>query len=197
MAISTLFIIASCEGAVASPLDASAQEGSSSLSSSVGDPELIYQKYIQPFTYEIGSSSWNTAQEAAPDGLVIFYFYLAAIGEVAISPNYPKDKEYGNPLIPASILETTVQKYFDVTSEHIRKSEYYDAVQNSYWTGGIGSTAELTVTGTSQEGNLLTIDYSGSIISIDHRENWTGTVVVQLLTDGSYKYISYQRNEAS
>lgn len=153
-----------------------------------------FEKHVEPFSYSIGRKSWNNAEEIEPDALAEYYIYLGSTDEVTFSSTYPKDKEFNNPLIPADVLEKGVQKHFDVSAEHIRKSQYYDPENNAYWTGGIGTTVDIYVVDTEQKGDLETIDFEARIESSDYKASWDGTIVVQLTEDNNYKFISYERN---
>jgi|GEM_PF-2476164 len=153
-----------------------------------------FEKHVEPFVYSIGRTSWDDAEEIEPDALAEYYIYLGLTDEVTFSSDYPTDKEFGNPLIPADALEKGVQKHFDVSAEHIRKSQYYDAENNAYWTGGIGTTVDIYVVDMEQKGDLRTIDFEARIESSDYKASWDGTIVVQLTEDNNYKFISYERN---
>ena len=153
-----------------------------------------FEKHVEPFAYSIGRTSWDNSEEIEPDALAEYYIYLGLTDEVTFSSDYPKDKEFNNPLIPADTLEKGVQKHFDVSAEHIRKSQYYDAENNAYWTAGIGTTVDIFVVGTKQKGDLRMIDFEARIKNTDYKASWDGTIVVQLTKDSNYKFISYERN---
>lgn len=153
-----------------------------------------FEKHVKPFCYSIGRTSWDDAKEIEPDALVEYYIYLGLTDEVTFPSDYPKDKEFGNPLIPADVLEKGVKNHFDVSSEHIRKSQYYDAEKNAYWTGGIGTTVDIFIVDTQQNEDLRIIDFKAKIESSDYNASWDGTIVVQLTKDSNYKFISYARN---
>lgn len=153
-----------------------------------------FEKHVEPFSYSIGQKSWNNPEEIEPDALVEYYFYLGLTDAVTFSSDYPKDKEFNNPLIPADVLEKGVKKHFDVSSEHIRKSQYYDAENNAYWTGGIGTTVDIYSVDTERKGDLQIIDFKAKIESSDYNASWDGNIVVQLTEDNNYKFISYERN---
>ena len=151
-----------------------APEENSTNESNIADDDQIpqslkqYRKYVDPFAYEIGRESWNDAEKVDSDAFVVYYIYMGTTDEVEISSDYPKDKEYNNPLIPAEVLERFVQKHFDVTTEHIRKSQYYDADKHAYWSGGIGTTVDLYTVGVEETDDLLTIRYIRHIVSTDY-----------------------------
>lgn len=107
----------------------SVPEENSASESNIADDDQIpqslkqYRKYVDPFAYQIGRESWDDAEKVDPDAFVVYYIYMGTTDEVEISSDWPKDEEYNNPLIPAEVLEQFVQKHFDVTAEHIRKSQ--------------------------------------------------------------------------
>lgn len=168
------------------------------METSSNDAEALeqqYQKYIDPFVYQIGSKSWSTVDEVDPDAFVVFFFSLWEDEPMPMSSDYQRDEKFGNLMIPAQVLEQTVQQYFDVESEYIKKSHYYDADKDAYWTGGIGSTADLKVTGATRRGDSLKIEFSGKIVSSIYHANWTGNVTVKIFENDTYQYVSYQKND--
>lgn len=155
-----------------------------------------YEKYIYPFSYSIGRESWDSPLELEPDALVIFFFSLSLIGEVTIDEEvYPKDGEFGNPMIPSEFLESTVQKYLDVPADQIRRSTYYDSEQDAYWTGGIGSVIQLFFDDAEQDGSLLRINFTARIDASEARRQWKSRVTIQLKEDGGFRYLSYEREK--
>ncbi len=143
--------------------------------------------------YEIGWKSWDDPMQLDPDALAVYYISLEGIGEIKIPRDGPRDKEFGNPLMPAEDVEQAVQKHFDVTTEHMRKSQYYDPDTNCYWSGGIGSTADVYVVGTEQDNDLLTIYFRAQINSSLYKAAWDCKTVIQIYED-NYKYLSFEKN---
>lgn len=152
-----------------------------------------YQNILLPLRYTLGQNNWDKAEDISPDAFVVFYFTLPLINQLTIPEDYDIDKTYGNPLIPADDLVSTIQKYFDfkIPKDYIKKSEYYDKNENSYYTGGIGSTVDIKATKAKQENNQLTLWYDAWINSTDYKDNWGGTVTVILDDDGEFKYQSF------
>lgn len=152
-----------------------------------------YQNILLPLCYNLGQNNWDKAEDISPDAFVVFYFTI--IDELTLQ-DYAIDTTYGNPLIPADDLESTVQKYFDfeIPKDYIKKSEYYDKNENSYYTGGIGSTVDINPTKAKQENNQLTLWYDAWINSTDYKDNWDGTVTVFLDDEGGFKYQSFSTN---
>lgn len=181
-------------------LESAALEENSTSESNIADddqtPQSLkqYRKYVDPFAYQIGRESWDDAEKVDPDAFVVYYIYMGATDEVEFSSDWPKDQEYNNPLIPEDVLEQFVQKHFDVTAEHIRKSQYYDADKHAYWSGGIGTTVDLYTVGAEQTDDSLTIRYIGHIDSTDYLATWDGNIILRLEEDGNYKYVSYKLN---
>lgn len=152
-----------------------------------------YLNYVEPFIYDMGYKSWDDPMQLDPDALAVYYISLEGIGEIKIPRDGPRDKEFENPLMPAEDVEQAVQKHFDVTSDHMRKSQYYDPETNCYWSGGIGSTAEAYVVGAEQTDDLLTIEFKIQIVSSDYNAAWDCNTVIQLEKD-NYQYLSYEKN---
>ncbi len=149
-----------------------------------------YRKYAEAFDYQIGRESWSDPKQIEPDAFVVYYIYLCGRGEVEIPVDVPIEEEYGNPYMPQEDLEKAVMSHFDVTPEHIRKSEYYDKEKGFYWTGGIGSLVDTEIVGARWEGKHLTLTMKSCIISSEAILRWDKEVVLEV--DGeNYKYISY------
>ena len=150
----------------------------------------LYRKYVEAFKYDLGMKSWNNAKEIESDALVVYYIYLCGTGEVERPLDVPIEEEYGSPYMPQEDLEKAVMSHFDVTSEHIRKSEYYDKEKGFYWSGGIGTLVNMEIVGARWEGKRLTLTLKSCIISSEATLRWDNEVVLEV--DGeSYKYISY------
>lgn len=152
-----------------------------------------YLNYVEPFIYDMGYKSWDDPMQLDPDALAVYYISLEGIGEIKIPRDGPRDKEFENPLMPAEDVEQAVHKHLDVTSDHMRKSQYYDPETNCYWSGGIGSTAKAYVVGAEQTDDLLTIQFKTQIVSSDYNAAWDCNTVIQLEKD-NYQYLSYEKN---
>lgn len=150
----------------------------------------LYRKYAEAFLYQLGSESWDSAEQIEPDAFVVYYIYLCGTGEITMPQDGLRDEEFGNPYMFADILEKAVMKHFDVSPEHIRKSEYYDRERNAYWSGGIGTTVDMEIVGAEREGNQLTLTLDSSITSSDYNDRWNSKVALEVKGD-TYQYISY------
>lgn len=154
----------------------------------------LYRKYVEAFKYPVGRESWNDPMQIEPDAFVVYYIYLCGTGEVERRLDVPIEEEYGSPYMPQEDLEKAVMSHFDVTPEHIRKSEYYDKEKGFYWSGGIGTLVDMEIVGARWEGNRLTLTLKSCIISSESTWRWNNEVVLEV--DGeSYKYISYTREQ--
>ncbi len=150
----------------------------------------LYRKYVEAFKYPVGRESWNDPMQIEPDAFVVYYIYLCGTGEVERRLDVPIEEEYGSPYMPQEDLEKAVMSHFDVTPEHIRKSEYYDKEKGFYWSGGIGTLVDMEIVGARWQGKRLTLTLDSSIISSEATLRWENEVVLEV--DGeNYKYISY------
>ncbi len=150
----------------------------------------LYRKYVEAFKFPVGRESWDDPMQIEPDAFVVYYIYLCGTGEVEMPVDVPIEEEYGNPYMPQEDLEKAVMSHFDVTPEHIRKSEYYDKEKGFYWSGGIGTLVDMEIVGARWEGNRLTLTVKSCIISSESTWRWNNEVVLEV--DGEdYKYISY------
>ncbi len=150
----------------------------------------LYRKYVEAFMYPVGRESWDDPKQIEPDAFVVYYIYLCNTGEVERRLDVPIEEEYGSPYMPQDDLEKAVMSHFDVTPEHIRKSEYYDKEKGFYWSGGIGTLVDMEIVGARWEGKRLTLTMESCIISSEATLRWDNEVVLEV--DGeSYKYISY------
>ena len=150
----------------------------------------LYRKYVEAFMYPVGRESWDDPMQIEPDAFVVYYIYLCGTGEVERRLDVPIEEEYGSPYMPQEDLEKAVMSHFDVTPEHIRKSEYYDKEKGFYWSGGIGTLVDMEIVGARWEGKRLTLTMESCIISSEATLRWENEVVLEVNGE-SYKYISY------
>jgi hypothetical protein len=117
---------------------------------------------------------WQNANEIEPDSLM--YYYASSLHRSG-----SKDFADENGYIPADKMEAMLQSRFDVTTEHLRTNTYYNAEQNAYEFGGLGSMGEPIITSAVITGNQLAIEYE--IIGFMDYVEARGTLAIEV-SDG-------------
>ena len=154
--------------------------------------EVLYQKHMIPLHVAmIISTSWTDANVIDSDNF-LYYYASAFLQSGGSFYGYDTDDMYGV-LIPADEVEPFVQDHFNVTVEHLRTGEYYDADKNVYMFGGLGSASDSVVTSAEQTGKLMSIWYD-TIGAVGYLYA-QGVVTIEVNGD-DYKYISNE-NETS
>ena len=119
----------------------------------ITDPQTLQQlneDYIHPFSYCILGVKDPT--KIPPDSLIVFYL-------VKERPEKEGKTEEGLPIYPREKVESCIQKYFDVSTEYLRKARMYNEELECYHTWGIGSTTDSKVVGAFQLDDYLLIQY--------------------------------------
>lgn len=121
----------------------------------LGDYDMLRDTYVHPlFTSGILAAQWDDAGELDPDLLVQFYSAYAREREDAGSD--------WNLHIPPAQLEEYVQRYFDVNTDHLRQSGFYDDGEGVYrlarrtWVED--SETDIQVTSTWRDGDRIDLD---------------------------------------
>ena len=139
-------------------------------------------------------SSWDYGEELSATDY--FSWFLSTTFEE--DPAY-KEEHYAHPLgdgygwfFPQDLFEERVQKYFQVSTEHLRGDSYcYDPELQGYWLGGgggRGETPEITYTH-SMEYSTLVIDLT---LQYEYSDPAPGRLMVQLTGDGGWQYLGWQ-----
>ncbi len=103
---------------------------------------------------------------------------------------HPKLGEGSGWFFPQDLFEERVQRYFGVTTQHLRDSSYYDPELGGYWLGGgggVGERPEVTYTYT-REGDRLTIDLE---LHYEYSQHAGGRLYVTLEPEGGWKYTGW------
>lgn len=155
-----------------------------------GGPDRYADAYrmILPFAYDLGRTSWRTAAAIDPDALVVYYLSLQELGEVSFPLDGPREPDFGNLWIPADALEAAITRHLAVDIEALHTARYYDPAGGRYWTGGIGTLAELAVTGATDRGNVRTITFTRTLPQTPPQ---SCTLTLDILADGGYRYRAY------
>lgn len=156
----------------------------------------VTQKYIwmlAPYT-GILKYSWPTPQDIEADNLVD----ICTAGNLLNIPRV--DGYYTDQYPPAEQVESAIQRYFDVTAEHLRTSRWYNFVdeqtgemrENTYVMAEGGGWGGAVALNTEQDGNILkiTVGLYGPDDEPD-RPYMTGLLTIRI--DGeNYQYLSYE-----
>lgn len=174
------------------------QNAASIASSEKDETDLLSlgEQYLNPVFYAgITNNSWDSDSEINADKLVAFYVWAGRHKsfDFAIPENLDTN-EYNDAFVPANIVESEVKRYFYVSSEHMRDSEYYNAETNTYMIFGLGGVNSCEIVNVISSDNIVEIDFIGYQ---DGALYQTGKLSIKLDGD-AYKYYScHVENEAS
>lgn len=137
--------------------------------------DFYINQYISmnPFPFQ----SWSDPETIESFRFGTFYGHNA-INDPNYSPEQYAVEDTPNYEIPQAVFEEFIQMYFNVSSEHLRTSRFYDA-ENEIYTGflaGEGAPAEYEVesaktTGSVEEITYRAVDENGETkvtIGVDH-----------------------------
>lgn len=103
---------------------------------------------------------------------------------------HPELGEGNGWFFPQELFEERVQRYFGVSTERLRDSDYYDPALSGYWAGGgggVGERPEITYTYV-RDGDALTIDLE---LHYEYSQPAGGRLYVTLGPEGSWKYTGW------
>ena len=103
---------------------------------------------------------------------------------------HPELGEGNGWFFPQELFEERVQRYFGVSTERLRDSDYYDPELGGYWAGGgggVGERPEITYTYV-RDGDALTIDLE---LHYEYSQPAGGRLYVTLGPEGSWKYTGW------
>lgn len=145
------------------------------------DFDELYEYIRLPLWAALISSTWNDPNDIRPNAYVNFFAYY--------------DAETGNKWngkFPADELEGYVQTHFDVSTEHLRLSDKYDADNNIYVHGGLGSAGPAVITDAWLEDEVLFIAFHAVSRANDEDITWSGETQIAF-SDNGYKFIASKR----
>lgn len=176
----------------------------------LNDLDAVTRVYVNPLipTGRVWFYSWDNAYEIQPNHLI----EICAYNNFLHLPMDEEDvylPEYVN--APAEQVEASIQKHFDVQSEHLKNATYYDDDGNDGSTyllvGGFGGGWWATAMTARQEGEQIIIGVgitkSGTATDLKDGEIQTpfgrlspvGTLTLQLTEDNVVRYLSYDYDE--
>lgn len=164
-----------------SPDQAPASETSSSDSAYVDEvrPETIEEKItVAAMLSNLLITSWESPNQIDPDHFFEFYEALIIMGETEM----PEGE-----FVPADVVEAVIKQYFDVETDYIKTSNYYEEQTDSYFVGGLGNVLDLVIDDKSTKEQTLMIAYS---LYFNDELQRSGVLSVQVDGDETYKYLS-------
>ncbi len=160
----------------------------------LSDLRAVDNVYIAPLIPSVFFYAWASPSEIKADDLICICAQYNLL-------NLPTDvegvylPEYFH--APAEQVEAALQKHFDVSSEYLKTSEWYEYgnVKNTYGlvVGGGGYWPQAI--SAKQDGNQIIIE-TGMFALEDMSLTPCGTLTVELDNKNVVKYISYQIDEA-
>lgn len=153
-----------------------------------------YEQYIFELGWLKDSSGFNSVSNISPEQYVMWY---ATYQKNA----HPEDEQYlsqyfseseGRAVFPAEEYETTILKYFNTTTDHLRSDpNVYISNINKYGiTGPVGELAESSVeiTQAETEGNIIKLYFTLNFPEFSISSN---RLLIIEKTDTAFQYISY------
>lgn len=138
-------------------------------------------------------NSWSD-----PEELSAFQYFVWFFSTILREDAGQRVERYSHPLgengwfFPQDVYEERIQKYFDVSVEHLREDkEVYHPELEGYWLGGGGGRGlDPTLSYRySQEGDRLTIDLD---IAYPDSEPYPARLSVRLDNEGGWKYTGWE-----
>lgn len=99
------------------------------------------------------SESWDQADDLRVDAFPSFYYRMILLSQY--QEGWDKVLQ-----IPSKNFEDVITRYFDVSIEHLRTAENYDATEECYsFSYGIGSSGKLDIESVVESDNIVTVSY--------------------------------------
>lgn len=137
------------------------------------------------------SHSWSSPDELNPDAFFEFYETLVVSGDTEKLLNSDGKAEA---YIPEEVVETTVQKYFDISPEYMRKCIYYREERKAYEVGGIGCVRDVKFIKKETKGDIVKLYFE---IYFKETKESVGELSIRFKDENNYKYLSCTIEEIS
>lgn len=138
------------------------------------------------------AATWANPEEIPADRLATFYQYYVYA--------HPEESKFIEMEVAAKDLESLVQRFFDVSAEHIQQGPYYNKEKDAYvFEDGIGGAGLIKVVDAKQNGNQFTFTFNVYGPADNAPLVWGGVLTLETTQDGGFKYTSckqYYVNEA-
>lgn len=154
------------------------------ISIDLNDYESLTTEYLAPLALSsITAAKWSNADEISPHRFGLFYVAKKSSADSSHSTNWdtaPCDAEE---------VESLVTNYFDISSEYLRSSDYYDVGSSSYTFKSLGGAASFQVVDAKLEDQKLSLIY-------EYYSPADGATVIRegvltiMLGEHNYKYVS-------
>ena len=140
---------------------------------------------------------WSSPEEL--DATRYFSWYLSMMWKEDLTQE-EKEEKYKSPFgedtgwfFPQEYYEPLVQTYFEVSTEHLRDTDIYDAEHEGYYIGGGGGkglTPVIRLDGMEQEGELLRLHITLAY-GEEYQPDEKKILTVRVGEDGGYRFESY------
>ena len=111
--------------------------------------DLYYRFYMNAFRSGVLVYHWEDANEIQPEFLTDFFTAQTNWNQTVYEDIY----------LPSEYVEPYIRRYFEVETEHLRKSMYYDISNDVYKLPLYPTEFKSRITDASVTGNILTIYY--------------------------------------
>ncbi len=171
------------EGIKASSVtDSSMNPSLNTVSIDLNDYESLTIEYLAPLALSsITSTTWSKADEILPHRFGLFY--------VAKKSSTDNSTNWDITPFDAEEVESLVKNYFDISSEYLRSSDYYDADSSSYTFESLGGAASFKVVDAKLDDQTLLLSYEYYSPADEVSVIRKGVLTI-MLGEQSYQYIS-------
>lgn len=140
-----------------------------------------YQYLYAPSQTIMAALNWNKPSELHPDTFVEFFSIKTNLAILSTDATMIT--------IPASIVERYIQRHFDVESNYIKQSQYYNAQSDYYSIPMHSGGGAPKVIGIEEKDNIIKIKYEFYSRADDITVTRTGELTIK--TDsGDFQYLS-------
>jgi len=140
-----------------------------------------YQYLYAPSQTIMAALNWNKPSELPPDSFVRFFSVKTNLAILSTDATMIA--------IPASIVERYIQQHFDVESDYIKQSQYYNAQSDDYSIPMHSGGGAPKVIGIEEKDNIIKIKYEFYSRADDITVTRTGELTIKI-DSGDFKYLS-------
>ena len=144
------------------------------------EEDLFYNFYQNAQYSGVLTNSWKSPSEIDSHYLIDFFTRQTSWVQA----------NYDDVLIPQYLLEIYMMNYFDVESDHLRKSPQYVSDDGVYRLQGYPIDYKCSITDTTVDGNLVTIHYETYDYETQTKPVQKGFMIIQIDNPVTFKYIS-------
>ena len=167
-----------------SETDSSKSPSLNNVSIDLNDYESLTKEYLAPLVLSsITSTTWSNADEILPHRFGLFYVAKKSSADSLNSTNWDTTP------FDAEEVESLVKNYFDISSEYLRSSNYYDADSSSYTFESLGGATSFKVVDAKLDDQKLLLSYEYYSPADEVSVIRKGVLTI-MLGEHSYRYIS-------